>query len=475
MGESRGFPTSAEILAALETVLGTLEEGVHIVDAKGYTIFYNQAMQSIEGLTGEEVLGRHVLEVFPSLSGETSTFLNVLNSCQPITKTQQTYRNYKGQELITINTTLPIIHEEQIIGAVEISRNITAVKELTDRMADLQAELYSGRSQKPRATEEQARYVFEHIIGQSPGILAIKEKARRTARTNSPILVYGETGTGKELLVQAIHNASPRGKASFVSQNCAAIPESLLEGLLFGTVKGAFTGAADRPGLFELAHGGTLFLDEINSMDLEIQAKLLRVLQDSCIRRIGDIKVRPVDVRVIAATNVEPYEAVTRGQLRADLFYRLNVVYLPLPPLRERKEDIPLLTENFVRKFNQELGLQIEGLAEDVRAIFARYDWPGNIRELEGVIAGAMNFAEGNHIELHHLPTRLVNHKKSSGRWGNGGEGNNLPLPQTLTQIEREIIANTLERHQGNISQAAEELGIPRQTLQYRLNKLGLA
>lgn len=471
MGECRGFPAYAELLAVVDTILGSLDEGVHVVDARGYTVFYNQAVQQLEGLTGEEVIGKHILEVFPSLSTETSTFLKVLRSGQPIASQQQTYRNFKGQEVVTVNTTLPIWREGELIGAVEISRDITAVKALTDRMANLQAELLQGRHQgRPRAGEEQALYTFEQIIGASPQLKNLLAQARKAARINAPILVYGETGTGKELLVHAIHRASPRAEAPFISQNCGAIPESLLEGLLFGTVKGAFTGATDRPGLFELAHGGTLFLDEINSMDLEIQVKLLRVLQDGTVRRVGDSKVRTVDVRIIAATNVDPYEAVTRGQLRPDLFYRLNVVSLPLPPLRERQGDIPLLVQHFIAKYRQRYTSRVKEISPEALAVLERYSWPGNVRELEGVIAGAMTMADSERLEVVHLPQRLlVNLPRPSLN------SINMPLPRYLLEVERELVAAALAKHKGNISRAAEELGIPRQTLQYRINKLGLA
>ncbi|MGZ6525442.1 MAG: sigma-54 interaction domain-containing protein, partial [Tumebacillaceae bacterium] len=257
----------------------------------------------------------------------------------------------------------------------------------------------------------------------------------------------------------------------------AALPASLLEGLLFGTVKGSFTGAENRPGLFELADGGTLFLDEINSMPLELQAKLLRVLQEGLVRRVGDTKVIEVDVRILAATNQNPLAAIETGNLRSDLYYRLNVVSLPLPPLRERKGDIPLLTRHFVEKFNRAFGKMVQGVAPDVIERLLAYDWPGNVRELEHAIEGAMNLIEGPEIGMEHLPWQIAQ-MLAAPVAQKASEGNFVALPQggkslreTMEWVEQELIRQAMEQTGGNIQQAAKLLQVPRQTLQYRLNR----
>ncbi len=227
------------------------------------------------------------------------------------------------------------------------------------------------------------------------------------ADSTSSVLVYGETGTGKELYVQSIHNYSSRFNKPFIAQNCAALPENLFESILFGTVKGAFTGAVDKPGLFEQAHGGTLFLDEINSMPINLQTKLLRVLQDGVIRRVGDSRDRKIDVRIIAAMNVEPLKAVENGQIREDLFYRLNVVNIKLVPLRDRLEDIPLYVEHFIDKYNKELNKNVKGISSKVKELFMSYNWPGNVRELQHIIEAAINIVDNEYIELDNLPIYL--------------------------------------------------------------------
>ena len=223
------------------------------------------------------------------------------------------------------------------------------------------------------------------------------------AKSPSPILIYGETGTGKELIVQAIHGASPQRRAPLIAQNCAAIPEALLEGILFGTVKGGFTGAIDRPGLFELANGGVLFLDEINSMSLPLQAKLLRVLQENKVRRVGGQTEIPIDLHLITATNLHPSKLLNSGDLRLDLYYRINVMFLEIPPLRRRREDIPLLVDSFISHYNKVFSKQVVATDKDSMDFFLQYEWPGNIRELKNMIERAMNLVDGELIHLDDL------------------------------------------------------------------------
>jgi len=449
----------------LRTLLSVTDEGVHVVDRSGVTVLYNAHAGRSDGLAPEEVMGRHLLEVFPSLSPSTSTLLKVLATGEPIVGQEQTFTNYKGQRVSTLNSTYPIFEDGEMVGAVEISRDVTRMRELSERVAGLQAELL--RKRRNRGTPAAgARYSLGDLVGEHPLMLQVKERALKAARGDSPVLVYGETGTGKELLVHAIHQASRRRKGPLVAQNCAALPEGLLESILFGTVRGSFTGAEDRPGLFELADGGTLFLDEINSMNLELQAKLLRVLQDGRVRRVGDTVERRVDVRIITSANQEPLRAVAEGKLRADLYYRINVVYLELPPLRERRSDIPLLVKHFLRG-------QSRRLSPEVEAFFASYSWPGNVRELEHAIESAVQMATGETITMADLPLHL----QRAAELGLGEEAPPEPhqLRETLAALEREAVARALEESDWNLSRAARRLGLPRQTLQYRIRVLGLA
>ncbi len=460
----------------LNLVLKHIDEGIHIVDSEGNTVYYNEAMAHLEGLEKKQVLNKKMLDVFPSLSRETSTLMRVLKTGEPIFNQRQNYTNIKGQHISTVNTTIPIIEKGEIIGALEIAKNVTEVKKLSEKIVDLQQEIIEKKSK--RSGNISAKYTFLDIVGESRQLKNAITVARKAARTTSSVLVYGETGTGKELFVQSIHNEGPRRFKPFVAQNCAALPESLLEGILFGTVKGGFTGAVDRPGLFEQADGGTLFLDEINSMGLGLQAKLLRVLQEGCIRRVGGTKEIPVDVRIMATTNINPWDAVEKGFLRRDLYYRLNVVSINIPPLRERKEDIMPLTCHFIDKYSKHLGKKVEGITKEVKQIFFNYNWPGNVRELQNTIEGAMNLiTDENLIDTKHLPSYLIEQTQKNELQQfddiNVNLKDGISLKHTLESLERQIIKKTLEKTEHNISQAARRLNVTRQALQYKIKKYG--
>ncbi len=457
----------------IELLLEHVSEGVHVTDSGGYTLYYNTVAARIDGIRPEEAMGKHVLEMFPSLDGETSTILRALKGGDPVLTKEQSIRNMYGSPVFLESETIPLKSGGAVVGAVDITRNLTQVKQLAEKVVDLQSEVNAYRySSQPGGEREQARYVLDDIVGRDIAVQEVKNRALRAARTNSPVLVSGETGTGKELLVQGIHNASPRRPGPFISQNCAALPASLMEGILFGTVKGSFTGAENRPGLVELADGGTLLLDEITCLDIELQSKLLRFIQDGFVRRIGDAKVRRVNVRIIASTNVEPREAVEKSLLRPDLYYRLNVVNLHLPPLRERREDILLLGKHFLKELNRRMGTEVKGLAAEVEMAFLRYDWPGNVRELRATIEGALNIAEGEYLELRHLPAYLLKRKPQPELNLQGMEG--LALHQALARVERTLISQALAKAGNNISRTAKLLGIPRQTLQYKLQSMNL-
>lgn len=456
----------------MEIILDYVGEGIQIIDPRGRIIYYNRTAAELDDINKEDTIGRHILEIYPSLSPDTSTLLQAIRTGKPIFNNQQTFINYKGKKITTINSSIPITSKGKIVGAIEISKNITDVKELSEKLVDLQEKLYKDQDRKSRKESSGAIYTFADMIGRSKAILDIKAIALKAAQTASPILVYGETGTGKELLVQAIHNASNRRDKSFIAQNCAALPGALLEGILFGTVRGGFTGAEDRPGLFELADGGTLFLDEINSMPLELQVKLLRVLQDGTIRRVGEVKTRQVDVRIIAATNTEPETSLENKELRRDLYYRLNAVELWVPELKERADDIPLLVHYFIDKFNHLFDQRVRGISERALTLLKRYDWPGNVRELEHVIEGAMNLMEGDEITLESLPQKFRYLQQDAGEVRrNKGDHS---LKDAVEALEKQMIAQSLENCDWNVSHTAEELDIPRQTLQYKIRKYDL-
>jgi arginine utilization regulatory protein len=455
---------SHEILSA---ILNGIDEGIHAVDLNGKTIFYNKIAAQHDGVTIPEVIGKPLLEVFPSLTNQSSTLLKVIESKVPIYNQPQSYVNLHGKKIETINTTLPIWNEGKMVGAVEIAKDYSRLKILSEKLVDLQKRIH--HTKKDQQTSSPLQYSFESLKTIHPELQKMKDKAEKLAKTNSPILIIGESGTGKELFVQGIHHASLRSIGPFIVQNCAAIPESLLESLLFGTSKGSFTGAVERPGLFEIADGGTLFLDEIHAMPVDLQAKLLRVLEDGDIRRLGSTKSIRVDVRVISAMNIPPLQAIEQQKLRADLFYRLNVLMFELPPLRERKMDIPYLTDYFINCFNEKLEKKVIGINNVVQNLFLEYSWPGNVRELKHTVEYMMYVCDDNILTDEDLPVILK--RAEIDRKNIQVNKSNLNLRDRLTSYEKELITEALLLSEGNLQKAAKILSIPRQTLQYKLKK----
>ena len=457
-----------------ESMLKYLDEGVLVVDTDANVTYYNEPAKNIAGIDPEEAIGKNILDIFPDLTPKTSTFYYVLNSGKPLVDYVQSYMNYKGEKVTTVTSTIPLMKDDKIIGALEIYRNVTDVKKLYGEIASLQKKLFIINRDKKNSRGNGTIYTLENLIGQSNIIRELKVKACKIADSRSPVMIYGETGTGKEILVQGIHNASLlRRNKPFIAQNCAAIPHSLLEGILFGTCLGSFTGAIEKPGIFELANGGTLFLDEINSMDIELQAKLLRVLQDGVLRRIGGTKTVTLDVRVIAATNEEPLQSVRKKSLREDLYYRLNVIYLNIIPLRERKEDISLLVNYFISMYNKKLNMEVESISKGCLDIILNYNWPGNVRQLKYMIESMMNFIDGNIIGVEDLPSNIVNYDSSFIEEKKLDKINNLlpPLKEAINKYEKELIERAVEQANGNFAKAARLLKIPKQTLHNKIKK----
>ncbi|MDF2891360.1 MAG: sigma-54-dependent Fis family transcriptional regulator [Clostridia bacterium] len=456
----------------IEAIIQNIDVGIHVIDDKGTTVIYNQAMADMEGLQINDVVGKRLLDIFPSLTSETSTLYRVMNTRKPIYNTRQTYLNKHGKQIKTINSTIPIKLTASKYGSLEIAKDITKEQELSKQVEYLQHELAT----KDVEDDKLRGYTFKSLMGEDEKFQNSISIAKKAANSASTVLIYGETGTGKELFAQSIHNESSRIDKPFIAQNCAALPETLLEGILFGTVKGSFTGAINRPGLFEQASGGTLLLDEINSMGLQLQAKLLRVLQEGYVRRVGGLNEIPLDVRIIATTNEEPQELVQKGLLRKDLYYRLNVIALNIPPLRERKKDIPALVEHFIKKYNMRLKKDIWYLSNDVKEAFLHYDWPGNVRELENLIEGAANMINNEHIiKPEHFSYEVFNKMFSNIQSTYRIKlEENKSLDDILEEVERNLINNAMSECGGNVSKSAEKLCIKRQTLQHKLKKYGM-
>ncbi|HML33458.1 sigma-54 interaction domain-containing protein [Sporomusa sphaeroides] len=461
----------------LESILMNMDEGILVVDSEANVTFYNEPATNIAGISPEKAIGKNILEIFSDLTPESSTFYQVLRNKQPIIDYAQTYMNYQGVKVSTLTSTIPLIEQGEVVGALEIYRDLTQVKELSEKVLNLQSELFRKKSNEKSYSGNGVVYTFDDIIGESLAIKKLKEQAKKIADSMSPVLVYGETGTGKEVLVQAIHSASKvRKHKPFIAQNCAALPNTLLDSILFGTTAGSFTGAKDKPGLFELADGGTLFLDEINSMDLELQGKLLRVLQDGIVRRVGGTNTVHVDVRIIASTNEHPAYIVGKNILRKDLYYRLNVVSLTIPPLRERVEDIPLLVKSFIKMYNNTVNKKVDNITPEAVHVLQSYHWPGNIRELKYAIESIMNFVDSHSIDVHDIPSHIIDFLATPGvKLEETLE--NIPvssLVDNLNKYEKQLIQRAIRQANGNGAKAARILNIPRQTLHNKIKKYNI-
>jgi arginine utilization regulatory protein len=478
-----------------ESILNSIDEGIHVADVNGNIKYINPAQQQIDGLTSE-IIGKHWTDIY-DLDDETSLVLQALKGPKYIYDQYQRYVTRGGKYVSIVCSAMPLYSEGKMIGAVAITKDFPRFKEMAERVLNIHGQTKQGRNKKNDRTSE-AYFTFSQIIGKDKLIQESIKWGKAGAKSDSSVLIYGETGTGKEMFAQSIHAESNRADGPLLAINCAAIPENLLEGILFGTTKGAFTGAVDRVGLIELSSGGTIFLDEINSMPLQLQSKLLRIVEEKKIMRLGGKESTAVDVRIIASCNIEPSEAIEKGQLRSDLFYRLAVIYIYLPPLRDRHSDLDLLTDYYIAKFNREMQKNVAGISTEVRAMFHHYNWPGNVRELMHCIECAFNLNHEHRalIQPDQLPKYMLvamqrNEPASYLLPSEASPEQTNPLSyqeraplghqpavniiEQLRQQEKEEIISALKKSKGNIARAAEELGLSRQRLHYRLKKYNLS
>jgi transcriptional regulator with PAS, ATPase and Fis domain len=430
--------------------------GALIVDKDTRIVLITPRYCEILGIEPNQALGKPVRDVIPN-----TRMPYVLETGQP-----EIGHIWEIKGDTAIINRIPIRKDNQVIGAVAFSvfRTMDEIKDFMKRLNKLDAELkyYRNEVEKLRG----ARYSLENIVGSSQAISEARDQLSFIAKNDSTVLITGETGTGKEIFAHALHLSSKRRFGHFIKINCAAIPDELMESELFGYEAGAFTGARQggKPGKFELAHRGTLFLDEIGDLSVRLQAKLLRALQDGEIEKVGGVEPVKVDVRILAATNANLEEQVRLKQFREDLYYRLNVVALQIPPLRDRKEDIAPLAECFIRQLNERLGIRIECAKPEVLQFFRRYDWPGNVRELYNTLERTMNSMRSGKIGMEEIqwfvPKVITSLQKPAGKTG-------LPL----REMELDFIFQTIEVCGGNISRAAEMLGVHRSTIYNRMKK----
>ena len=458
--------------------------GVSVHDVNNTIVYYNRAHGLIDDQNPAEVVGRPINEVFRPFDSKGMVSQRCLNTRQTFVNYHLFYYTRLGKLVNSMNHVFPLILDNRLLGCICFVVGYGDFG-LSPGSAP---ERGSGAAAGSPAVRN-GHYTFDQILTQNPDMRRAIEVMARSADSDSAIMIYGETGSGKEMFAQAAHHFSRRAQKPFLAISCAAIPENLLEGLLFGTVKGAFTGAQDRPGMMETADGGTLFLDEINSMPLGLQSKMLRAIQEQTVKRVGGIKERSVSLKIISATNNHPQRAVTEGQLRPDLLYRLGVVIVEIPPLRHRKDDLDLLAEHFIKKFNRRLGKQVTGLSPGLKEAFEKHYWPGNVRELEHVIESAMNLVMVSEtiLEPAHFNSSLFRGdllgvlSPASGR--RRPPEPDIPsgtiYPRAAADPDRDRdeaarIGKVLEASGGNVARAARALNISPQLMHHRIKKYGL-
>jgi PAS domain S-box-containing protein len=430
-----------------DTILNSINEGVFTVDRNLTITSFNHAAERITRVNRDDALGRPCCEVFRANICENACAMRqTLASDRPMVNIRAHIVTGTGTQIPIRLSTAPLREKDgTVVGGVETFQDLTQVEQLRKAL--------------------EARYTFEDIIGRSPAMTSLFRIMPQIAESDSTVLIVGASGTGKELFARAIHNLSARKHKPFIAVNCAALPDTLLESELFGYKRGAFTDARkDKPGRFELAQGGTILLDEIGDISPAMQVRLLRTLQEKRIEPLGSVRPVRIDVRIVAATHHRLEALVAEQRFRKDLFYRIRVVQLRLPDLRQRRMDIPLLIDHMVAKFNRLKDKDIAGVSEAVLLRLMTHDYPGNVRELENIIEHAFVLCRSGLIEMHHLPPELG----SASRPGRPAHTN----AQTLRAMEKLMIYDALQRQRGNRRRAAKELGIDTSTLYRKIRDL---
>lgn len=476
--------------------------GVMILNKHGIVLYMNRLQMQTDDLEDTDIVGKKMVDFYP-MEKEKHISIQTIKSGKPIIKKTILYYSLKNKLVNSLCSTFPLFRQGKVEGVIHFSLNLLISQQLIE-----QHECQENRHASKRRIEDGPQaYTFDSLIGDNPQFKNAVTYAKSNSRTDLSALIWAETGCGKELFAQSMHHASDRRKNPFIPINCAAIPDNLLEATLFGTSKGAFTGAIEKAGILETAQGGTVLLDELNSMSLELQAKLLRVIQEKKIRRVGALREMPIDVKFISTCNIPPSQAIEKNKIRMDLFYRLAVVVIEIPPLRQRKSDIPLLCRYFLDQWADQNKHAAVDISDVVQEIFYRYPWPGNVRELDHTIKSCLSVLKGeNTIRIEHLSSYFMNNYK---RLVNGvsdivqipslpaapplsgptspppiGLDSKDPVPlqnqakfcltTALQRIEREYIEQALLKAGYNISKAGRFLNLSPQAMRYKIKKLGI-
>jgi PAS domain S-box-containing protein len=443
-----------------ETILDNIYNGVMITDPAGKIIFFSKTYGNFLGIDPKETIGKHCTEMIENTRMDIVAKTGIPEIDQP--------HRIMGQDMVVQR--IPIKLDGKVIAVYGqvMFKDVRDVQALANKLNFLESkvEFYEKELESLRSS----KYTINNIVGKTEGIVELKKLALKAAATNAPVLLIGESGTGKELFAHAIHHASERRRYPFIRLNCAAIPKDLLEAELFGYEPGAFTGAGSKgkPGKFELAHQGTIFLDEISDLPLEMQPKLLRVLEEKEMERLGGTRLTKCDFRLIAASHENLEKCVEEGKFRKDLYYRLNVIPIQIPPLRERKEDIPTIAEHLIQTLNKDLGTNVTKISPEILNILENYDWPGNIRELSNILERILYSIDGDTIQIQHLPIFLQSMSAGS-----------MKLQPTLLRrlredMEKEALIQAIRISKDNKNKAAKLLGIHRTALYKKMKKLNI-
>lgn len=460
-----------DTLLLYQKALHLLNEGIQIYDRNANIVYFNETSKRIVGMDNESFEGKNLLEVFDVTEKE-STTIEALRLNAPVRNRFHRYYSKKGKELITINTSLPLRHEGELIGALTLEENVAVVQKKAERLEHLR-KIIEEKLSESSFYHPASAYTLDHFIGTHPAIQNLRKAAQEQAYADSPLLITGETGTGKTTLAQAIHNANPQKEGAFIILNCSTVPEDRIDTILFGTEKEVFTGQIDRKGLLEEADNGTLLLSAIDGLPFAAQLKLLGFLQKGSFRRAGGYKKRTSHIRFIASTakNTEELSA----QLHPDLLSLLSKEHLHIPPLRDRLEDIEVLLLHHLSQKKQHYAFPLSTVDTDTILLMQQYNWPGNVRELYLAADYAMNVAEDTIFRPDYLPPHLFPVHQTTPSIAPAPAISEDTLQEQMERFEKKILTDTLMNYQGNISQAAKALGIQRQSLQYRIRKYNIS
>ena len=424
----------------LEQIIEKIDDGVMMSDYNGKIVIYNKAMEKLEDRKSSDMVGKFLWDAYGYKYEDKSEHRRVFETGHAVINKYEAHAYNNGKPRYVLYSTYPIVKDGNKIGVFSISKNETKLHSLLSEITELKRRFHRENQKESKKSYKSngTTFTFSDIVGSSEIMSNLIKEAQSIAWLENNILIVGDTGTGKEVFAQSIHNYGKRYNEPFIGINCSAIPENLLESILFGTVKGAFTGALDHSGLFEEAGEGTLFLDELNSMPLSMQSKLLRVLQERRVRRVGGSNSTPIKCRIISAMNEDPVDLIRRGKLREDLFYRIAGYTLYIPPLYERKEDILELSEFFINKYNRIMNRNITGITRELKEVMTTYTWPGNVRELEHFIENIMVRTEEDdrYLRISNVPEYLKEAIIGSNAMDSIVEEKES-LPETLDNIEK--------------------------------------